>query len=406
MIDILTNIDQEFPVLQQQVRGNPLIYLDNGATTQKPTSVLDRMHAFSSEENATVHRGIYYLSQQATRYCDNVRQNAQRFIHAESSDEIIFVRGTTEAINLVSYGVANALLEPGQEILISEMEHHSNIVPWQQICKHYDFQLKMIPFLDDGQLDLEAFSQLLSKRTGFVSLVHVSNSLGTINPIKDIIDAAHKVGAYVLIDGAQSIAHMPINVQELDCDFFCFSGHKMYGPTGVCILYGKAELLNRMPPYQSGGDMIDHVAFEGTRFAPLPYKFEAGTPAIESIIGLGEAIQFIERIGWDKIEQIESDLTQYLEDSVGDIEGVKRFGITKPRAGLVSFILDGCHAYDVGTLLDQQGVCVRVGHHCTQPVMTHYGIDATIRASIACYNTRLDIDGLCKGLRKAQSMLK
>ena len=399
-------IRKKFSIFEKEFNGKPLIYLDNGATTQKPDVVIDKMEQFYRYENATVHRGVYTLSQQATKYCDDVRKKLKDFISAHHDHEIIFVKGTTEAINLVSQSVARSILKPGQEIVISEMEHHANIVPWQQICSSFGLVLKIVPFSDDGALQLDHYKDLLSDRTGFVSMVHISNTLGTINPIKDIIDRAHSVGALVLIDGAQSIAHMPINVSELDCDFYCFSAHKMYGPTGVGVLYGKEEWLNKMEPYQCGGDMIDKVTLDHTSFAPLPYKFEAGTPAIAQIIGLGAAVDFISSIGWDEICQHEHELGQYLEDVLDSISGVTRIGTVKPRSGICAFIVDGCHAYDIGTLLDQQNICIRVGHHCTQPIMDHFGIDSSLRASIGIYNTTEDVDAFKVGLIKSQNMLK
>jgi cysteine desulfurase / selenocysteine lyase len=398
-------IRSEFPMLQQEMSGASLVYLDNTATTQKPQRVIDRMTKFYNEEYATVHRGIYGLSQVATQNCDDVRSQVKSFINAASDKEIIFTKGTTESINLVAYSYAQTHLSQGQEILISEMEHHANIVPWQICAEQTGAILKVIPMNANGDLDLSVLDSLLSEKTALVAVTHVSNALGTVNDIKTIIDKAHSVGAVVLIDGAQSIAHCEVDVRALDCDFYCFSSHKMYGPTGVGVLYGKEALLNAMRPYQTGGDMIEIVTFEKTTYAELPAKFEAGTPPIAEIIGLGEAISFLQELGLNTIADIEDDLLDYATLKLLAIDGLTIIGTAKKKAAILSFVIEGVHPHDAGSILDHLGIAVRVGHHCAQPIMTFFGVPATIRASLSMYNTKADIDALVIGINKVKEVL-
>lgn len=393
-----------FPVLSQKVYGKPLVYLDSGATSQKPQCVLDAMNDFYAHDNANVHRGVHALSMRADKAYEATRDKVQSFIHAESREEIIFTRGATEAINLVASSLGDVHIQEGDEIIISEMEHHANIVPWQLLCEKKQALLRVVPVLDNGTLDMNAFETLLSDRTKIVSIVHVSNTLGTINPIKQIIDSSHQKGALVLIDAAQSIHHLPIDVQSLDCDFLVFSGHKMYGPTGIGVLYGKRALLEVMPPYQAGGDMIAEVTFEKTTFNTLPYKFEAGTPHIAGVIGLGAAIDFINNLGMDNIQQYEKQLAEYLISSLKSVPGIKLYGEAEHRVGVASFTIDGIHAHDVATILDRSGVAVRAGHHCTMPLMQRFGVPATARASLALYNTVDDIDALVAAIEATQKV--
>ena len=384
----------DFPVLQQEVYGKPLVYLDNAATTQKPQSVIDRVHDYYMYECGTVRRGVYKLSEQSTLSFDETRRKVAELINAPSVNEIIFVRGTTEAINLVASSYGRAFFNPGDEVIISAIEHHANIVPWQQICAERGATLKIIPCNDAGELDLNAFEALLSSKTKFVAIGHVSNALGTINPIKTMIDKAHAVGAPVLVDGAQAAPHMKVDVQALDCDFYAFSGHKLYAPTGIGALYGKMKYLEMMPPYQCGGDMIHSVTLEKTQFAKPPAKFEAGTPAIAQVIGLGAAIDYLQAIGLDRIGAYEDELLQYATARMQEIPEVRLIGTAKEKAGILSFTLKGAHPHDIGTILDREGVAIRAGHHCAQPVMERFGVPATARASFAFYNTKEDIDRL------------
>ncbi|HEY9688229.1 MAG TPA: cysteine desulfurase [Coleofasciculaceae cyanobacterium] len=390
---------EDFPVLKQLVYGKPLVYLDNAATTQKPQVVIDRITNYFSHENGTVRRGVYKLSEQSTLAFDEARRKVARFINAESPSECIFVRGTTEAINLVAATFGRANLQAGDEVIISAIEHHANIVPWQQVCAEKGAKLKVVPVNDAGELDLEAFDQLLTERTKLVAIVHISNALGTVNPVKTVIDKAHALGVPVLVDGAQSAPHMPIDVQALDCDFYAFSGHKLYGPTGVGVLYGKMKHLEAMPPYQCGGDMIQSVTFEKTTFAKPPNKFEAGTPAIAEVIGLGAAIDYLENIGLARIGAYEHELLTYATARMGEIPEVKIIGTAQDKAGILSFTVKGAHPHDIGTILDREGVAIRAGHHCAQPVMERYGVPATARASFSFYNTTEDIDRLVEAVR-------
>jgi cysteine desulfurase/selenocysteine lyase len=393
-------IRADFPVLHQTVNGNPLIYLDNGASSQVPQVVIDRGSVYIEQEHSNIHRGVHYLSQKATTAYEGAREKVKRFINARDSSECIFVRGATEGINLVMHGYGRKFIVPGDEIIISAMEHHANIVPWQMLCEEKGARLRVIPMNDAGELLLDAYDGLLNERTKFVAVTHVSNALGTINPIKEMIAQAHKYGVPVLIDGAQSAPHMPVDVQELDCDFYAFSGHKMYAPTGSGVVYGKAEILERMNPFQGGGDMIKTVTFEKTTYAGLPNKMEAGTPAIASQIGLGAAIDYLNSIGRERAALYEAELLEYATERVSAIEGVRIIGTAKHKASVLSFVIDGIHPHDIGTILDQEGIAVRAGHHCAQPVMQRFNVPATARASFAFYNTRAEIDVLANTIQK------
>jgi cysteine desulfurase / selenocysteine lyase len=395
---------EDFPVLQTQMNKKPLTYLDNAATAQKPLSVIKAMNDFITNENATIHRGIYELSQRATNDFEAVRLKCQYFLNAKQSSEIIFVRGTTEAINLVAASFGRKFFKEGDEIIISALEHHANIVPWQQLCIEKKLKLRVIPMNDDGELLISEYEKLLSDRTVMVAVNHVSNALGTINPIKEIISKAHGVGAKVLIDGAQGICHHRIDVQELDADFYAFSSHKLYGPTGIGVLYAKAELLDVMDPYQCGGEMIETVTFEKTTFAKPPAKFEAGTPAIIEVIGMGAAIDYVESIGIEQMAAYEQELLEYATCELGKIKGLRIIGTAKNKAAIISFVIDGIHPHDIGTILDQEGVCIRAGHHCAQPIMQHFKIAATARASFSFYNVKEDVDNLVRGLHKVQEI--
>jgi cysteine desulfurase/selenocysteine lyase len=399
-------IREQFPVLHQQVNGKPLVYFDNAATSQKPLSVINALVDYYTGYNANIHRGIHTLAEKATKAFEETRQSAKAFINANSEQEIIFVRGVTEAINLVASTYGRAFIKAGDEIIISGLEHHSNIVPWQMLCEEKQATLKVIPVLENGELNLDVFKKILSEKTKIVSVNHASNSLGTINPIKEVIDAAHNVGAVVLIDGAQAGAHLEIDVQELNCDFYCLSAHKMYGPTGTGILYGKKELLEKMPPYQGGGEMIKEVTFEKTTYNDLPYKFEAGTPNIADVIALNFAIQFINQLGKENIAAYEHELLTYANEKVSALKGVRLIGTAKNKVSVLSFIVDGIHPFDIGQMLDARGVAVRTGHHCTQPLMDHFGIEGTVRASFAVYNTKQEIDSLAEGLDRIIRFMK
>jgi len=391
-------IRKDFPVLAQTVHGKPLVYLDNAATTQKPQAVIDTLVRYYTTENANIHRGVHTLSQLATEDYEGARGKVRRLLNAREDREIVFVRGTTEAINLVAQTYGRQNVGPGDEIVISAMEHHSNIVPWQMLCQERRALLKVVPCNDAGELLLDEYEKLLSPRTKLVSIVHVSNALGTINPAKQLVDMAHRWGAPVLLDGAQAAAHMPVDVQALGCDFYAFSGHKLYGPTGIGVLYGRAELLEAMPPYQGGGDMIRSVTFEKTLYNSLPYKFEAGTPNIAGSIGLGTAIDYVNFIGLERIAAYEDELLTYGADRLSSIEGLRIIGTAKEKAGILSFVLDKVHPHDIGTILDAEGVAVRTGHHCAQPLMDRFGVPATARASLSFYNTKEEIDILVKGI--------
>lgn len=399
-------IRQDFPILQRTIREKPLIYFDNAATTQKPKQVIDAIVHYYSQLNSNIHRGVHYLSQAATTEYECARRIIKSFINARFEEEIVYTRGATEAINLVASSYGETFLKEGDEILITYMEHHSNIVPWQIVSQKTGAKLKVVPIDDNGELILEEFDRLLNERTKIVSVVHISNSLGTINPVEYIIKKAHQFGAVVLVDGSQSIQHIPIDVQKLDCDFFVFSGHKIYGPTGIGVLYAKKELLESMPPYQGGGDMILSVTFEETIYNVVPHKFEAGTPNIEGAIGLASAIRYVQNIGLDVIFSYETKLLNYATARISEIPEVKIIGTAKNKASLISFVIDNVHPHDIGTLLDRDGIAIRTGHHCTEPVMRRYGVPATSRASFAFYNTTEEVDVFVNSLKKIISKFK
>ncbi len=399
------SIRNDFPILKSVVNGKPLVYLDNGASTQKPQLVIDAINHYYSSQNSNVHRGVHYLSQIATDAYEVTRRKLKSFINSKEEYEIILTKGTTDSINLVATTFGNTFINEGDEVLISAMEHHSNIVPWQMLCESRKANLKVIPINDAGELDMNAYSNLLNERVKIVSVTYVSNTLGTINPVKEIIRLAHAQDIPVLLDAAQAIQHISIDVQALDVDFLAFSGHKMYGPTGVGVLYGKEKWLNAIPPYQGGGDMIKDVSFEKTTYNDLPFKFEAGTPNIEAGVALAFAIDYINSIGLDKIAQYEHELLEYATDELLAIDGLRIIGTAKEKSSVISFVVGTIHPYDIGVILDKLGIAVRTGHHCTQPLMALYGIPGTVRASIGLYNTKEEIDILVKGVRKAVSML-
>src|SRR5881296_1586483 len=393
-------IRKDFPVLSQTVNGKPLVYLDNAASSQVPTMVIERGAQYIEQEHSNIHRGVHYLSMRATTAYEGAREKVKRFINARDVKECIFVRGATEGVNLVMHGYGRKFIGEGDEIIISALEHHANIVPWQMLCEERGAKLRVIPMNDAGELLLDEYDALLNERTKLVAIAHVSNALGTVNPIKEMIDRAHKYGVPVLIDGAQWAPHMPLDVQDLDCDFYTFSGHKMFAPTGSGVVYGKARLLDTMNPFQGGGDMIKSVTFEKTIYADLPNKFEAGTPAIASQIGLGAAIDYLNIIGREKAAAYEHDLLRYATERLSSIEGVRIIGTAREKLSVLSFTIDGVHPHDIGTILDQQGIAVRAGHHCAQPVMQHFKIPATARASFAFYNTKAEADQLVAAVQK------
>jgi len=393
-------IRADFPILHRQVRGHELVYLDNAATAQKPQAVIDAIVGYYERSNANIHRGVHYLSEKATEDFELTRQALQRFVNAAEAREIIFVRGTTEAINLVAQSYGRAHVGAGDEVLITAMEHHSNIVPWQLLCEEKGAKLRVAPINDRGELIVEEYAKLLTPRTKLAAIAHVSNALGTINPVKRMIAMAHAQGIPVLVDGAQAVPHLTVDVRDLDADFYAFSAHKMYGPTGIGALYGKAALLEAMPPYQGGGDMISSVTFEKTTWNKLPHKFEAGTPDMGGVAGWRAAIEYMNGIGVTKIAAHEHDLLEYATEVVGRLPGVRIIGTAKDKASVLSFVLDDVHPHDIGTILDQQGIAVRTGHHCAQPVMERFHIPATVRASFAMYNTRAEIDALAAGIRR------
>ena len=398
-------IRQQFPILNRQVKGKPLVYFDNAATTQKPQVVIDALMNYYKGYNANIHRGIHSLAEEATAAFENTRDLVQQFIGAASRDEIIFTRGTTEGINLVANTWGRQNIKTGDEIIISTMEHHSNIVPWQILCEEKKAVLKIIPINNEGELMVDEYKKQLTPKTKLVSIVHVSNALGTINPVEEVINAAHKTGALVLVDGAQSTVHLDIDVQEMDCDFFAFSAHKLYGPTGVGVLYGKKAILEAMPVFQGGGEMIKEVTFEKTTYNDLPYKFEAGTPNIADVVAFGSALAFVNQIGKKNIRKHEEELLHYATGLLEEIPGLNIIGTAKEKIGIVSFVIEKTHPQDLGILLDNRGIAVRTGHHCTQPLMTRFGIPGTTRASFAVYNTKEEIDELVTGLEKAIKML-
>ena len=394
----VARIREDFPILRQTVNGHPLVYLDNAATSQKPQVVIDALVNYYTTENSNVHRGVHTLSQQATEDYEGARGKVRRMLNAEKDEEIIFVRGTTEGINLVAHSFGRANIGPGDEVVISCLEHHSNIVPWQIICQERGARLRVVPINDAGELLLEEYEAMLGPRTKLVSMLHISNALGTINPVKQIIELAHSRGIPVLLDGAQAAPHMPVDVRDLGCDFYVFSGHKLYGPTGIGILYGKSSLLNDMPPFQGGGDMIKSVTIEKTLYNDLPYKFEAGTPNIAGAIGLGAAVDYITNIGLERIAAYENQLLEYGSDCLNTIDGLRLIGTAGNKAAILSFVMDRAHPHDIGTILDSQGIAIRTGHHCTQPLMDRFGIPATARASMSFYNTKDEMDVLVKGI--------
>jgi cysteine desulfurase/selenocysteine lyase len=396
----------DFPILQLQVHGKPLVYLDNAATTQKPQVVIDDLVRYYTTTNANIHRGIHFLSQQATAEYEEAREKVQRFFNARHTHEIIFTRGTTEAINLVAATYGRSNVGEGDEVIVSAMEHHSNIVPWQILCEEKGAKLRVVPMNDAGELLLDEFEEMLNERTKLVSIVHLSNSLGTINPVRRIVELAHRHGVPVLLDGAQACSHIPIDVQALDCDFYTMSGHKVYGPTGIGVLYGKTRHLEAMPPYQGGGDMIASVTWEKTTYNELPFKYEAGTPNIAGAISLGVALDYVNSLGLDAIAAHEAQLLKYATDSVADIEGLTLIGTARDKASILAFSLEGSHPSDVGAILDTQGVAIRTGHHCTQPLMDRLKIVATARASFALYNTLEEVDALVRGVHKAIEFLR
>ncbi len=402
-IDI-EQIRQDFPTLHQQVHGKDLVYLDNAATSQTPQVVIERIKRYYEQENSNVHRGVHYLSQLATSAYEEPRRQVQQMLNAQHEHEIIFTKGTTDGINLVAHSYGRKYFRAGDEILLSEMEHHSNIVPWQMVAEQTGAVIKVIPVTDAGELDLAAYRNLLGERTAFVSLVHISNSLGTINPVKQMIAQAHEVGAKVLIDGAQATPHMTVDMQALDCDFYVFSAHKIFGPTGIGILYGKEALLEAMPPYQGGGDMIKVVRFEGTTYNDLPHKFEAGTPNIADGIGMGAAIDYINSIGYEAMAAWEQELLDYATERLSEIPELRIIGTAQEKASVISFLIGDIHPYDGGTILDQLGIAVRTGHHCCQPLMHRYGIPGTMRASFAFYNTKEEVDRLVEGIQRVRKM--
>lgn len=399
-------IRKDFPILKEQVHGKPLVYFDNAATTQKPSQVIGSLVRYYEKENCNIHRGVHYLSVQATEAYEYARERIRDFIGAGESYEVIFTRGTTESINLVADTFGKMQVKEGDEVIISVMEHHSNFVPWQQLCLKQGATLRFIPLLENGSLDMEGYRELLSDRTKLVAITHISNVLGTVNPIREIIKIAHEQNVPVLIDGAQAVAHLRVNVQELDADFYCFSGHKMFAPMGIGILYGKEKWLNQMPPYQMGGEMIRDVTFTNTIFNELPFKFEAGTPNVGGAMGLHAAINYMEKVGMDQIEHQQQDLLQYGTRRLKELEGMRIIGEAPEKASLISFLIDGVHPYDAGTIIDQMGIAVRTGHHCAQPLMEYLKIPGTIRASFAFYNTREEIDRLIMALDRALSMLR
>jgi cysteine desulfurase/selenocysteine lyase len=400
----LKAIRQEFPILRQRVHGKPLVYLDNAATTQKPQAVIDRLVRYYAEENANIHRGVHVLSVRATDAYDAARETVRGFLNAADSREIVFVRGATEGINLVAQTYGRAHVGAGDEIVISEMEHHSNIVPWQMLCEEKGARLRVIPISDAGELRLDTYERLLSDRTRIVAITHVSNALGTINPVVEIVRLAHNRDVPVLVDGAQAIAHMPVDVQALGCDFYVFSGHKVFGPTGIGVLHGRLPLLDAMPPYQGGGDMIRSVTFERTLYNAVPHKFEAGTPHISGVMGLAAALDYVTAIGLDRVSAHEHELLVYGTEALSELSGLRLTGTAPAKAGILSFVLDGVHPHDIGTILDRDGVAIRAGHHCCQPLMARLGVPATARASVALYNTRDEVDALVRALQTVREV--
>jgi len=400
----VAKVRADFPILAQEVRGRPLVYLDSAASAQKPQAVIDAISRFYTHDNANVHRGVHTLSERATAAFESAREKVARFLHAKSDKEIVFVRGTTEAINLVAQTFGRKNVGPGDEVLITALEHHANIVPWQMLCEQVGAKLKQLPVDTHGDLVLDRLDELLTPRTRILAVTHVSNALGTVVPVKELIRRAHARGVPVLVDGAQSVTHFPVDVVDLDCDFYAFSGHKLFGPMGIGVLYGKKERLESMPPYQGGGDMILSVTMEKTLYNRVPYRFEAGTPDVAGAVGLGAAIDYLERVGLEAIAAHDRALLAYAEQVLGSVPGLRILGQGRERSGVVSFVMEDIHPHDVGTILDREGVAVRTGHHCAQPLMQCFGVAATVRASMALYNTREDVDALVRGLHKVREV--
>ena len=403
MFDV-EQIRAEFPILAQEVNGRPLVYLDNGATSQKPQRVIDAIRRYYEFDNANVHRGLHALSERATNAYEGARDTVRAFLNAADRREIVFVRGATEGLNLVAQSWARPRLGPGDDVVITTMEHHSNIVPWQIVCRQTGARLRVAPIHDSGELDMEAFTNLVSERTRIVAVTHVSNALGTVNPVAEIVATAHAAGAVVVLDGAQAAAHSVVDVRALGCDFYVLSSHKCYGPTGMGVLYGRADLLEEAEPYQGGGDMIRTVSFEESTWNDLPYKFEAGTPHIAGAIGLGSAVEFMTEFGLDAIAAHEHDVLEYATEALDEMDGIRIIGTAREKTGILSFVVEGVHPHDVGTIVDRHGVAIRAGHHCAMPLMRRYGVAATSRASLALYNTRADIDALVESLRKVKEI--
>jgi cysteine desulfurase / selenocysteine lyase len=400
----VNRLRKDFPILSRRVRGKPLIYLDNAATSQKPRVVIEAVSRFYGSENANIHRGVHYLSELATVAYEATRERVARFLNAPSPRDIVFTRGTTEAINLVAQSWGRSTLRPGDEILITGMEHHSNIVPWQLVAGQTGARVRAVPITDAGELDLEAFDRLLTDRTRVLAMVHVSNALGTVNPVRELLAKARARGVVTLVDGAQSAPHLPVDVQAIGCDFYAFSGHKLFGPTGVGVLYGRAALLERMPPWQGGGDMIESVTLEQTTFAPPPARFEAGTPAIAEVIGLGAALDYVETVGRAAIGAWEEELLAYATEQLRELDGIRLIGMAREKVSVLSFAVDGVHPHDVGAVLDDEGIAIRAGHHCAQPVMLRFGVPATARASFAFYNTREEVDALVRAVGRVRAV--
>ncbi len=402
----INKIRSDFPILKRKIYDKPLIYLDNAATTQKPQVVIDRISDYYINGNCNIHRGVHYLSQIATTEFEDTRKQVAQFLHAPKSEEIVFTKGTTESINLVAASFGRKVLQKGDEVLITAMEHHSNLVPWQMMCYEKEAKLQVVPFNDRGEIEMSAYKDLINNKTRIVALAHVSNALGTINPVKEMISHAHDKDIPVLIDGAQAISHMKVDVSDLDCDFYCFSGHKAYGPMGAGVLYAKEKHLEAMPPYQSGGEMVDRVSFFETSFNEIPFKFEAGTPNVEAVLGLGTALKYLEETGIEDIAAYEDKLLVYATRKLKKIEGVTIYGTAKEKTGVLSFTIDNIHAYDAGTIIDKFGIAVRTGHHCAQPVMNRFGIHGTIRASLGMYNTKEEIDQLEEAIYQVIKMFR
>ena len=395
----------DFPTLKRKVNGKSLVYFDNGATSQKPNLVIDRISCFYQNENSNIHRGVHTLSQDATTAYENSRRKIKEYINAKLEEEIIFTKGTTDGINLVANGFSRKFLKEGDEVLISEMEHHSNIVPWQMACEYSGAKLKVCPIDDRGDLDIKVFKTLLSEKTKLVAITHISNTLGTINPVKEIVDYSHNLNIPVLFDGAQSVPHMRLDMQDLNCEFYAFGAHKMFGPTGIGVLYGKKDWLEKLPPYQGGGDMIKNVTFEKTTYNELPHKFEAGTPNISAGIGLGAAVDYLNEIDWKMVHKHEKELLQYATNSISKIDGIRIIGTSESKIGVLSFVHEKAHHYDIGTILDQLGVAIRTGHHCTEPLMNRFKVTGTARASFAFYNTKQEVDVFISALKRALTMI-